>query len=226
MEQDDETIKDNDCINYISKEDAFVHFIQKSQGNILTIPYKIVVPNNFDSQNYYDVSELSKQFKSIDDVALEYIFIHWYHNGQNSDYMSRVNTMGNSLSGISMNVITSKIFDIFSGFNKIHIYHDTDAGLETISRICNENPGLDINKALDNYIKTNVPNLGSVEKILNGELGFADLGVAAEIQTLLKNIGVTMSYGKGPSNDTIQNVKITLSSKKNSRHDSKKISIF
>jgi len=75
--------------------------------------------------------------------------------------------------------------------------------------------------ALDNYIKTNAPNLGSVEKILNGELGFADLGVAAEIQTLLKNIGVTMSYGKGPSNDTVQNVKITLSSKPTPLQDTK-----
>jgi hypothetical protein len=147
----DSTVEQNE-INYISKDDSFVYFIEQSQKNILTIPYKIIVPNNFDSQNYYDVSELSNKFESIDVVEPEYIYIHWYHNGQNPDYMSRINTMGNSLSGVSMNIITSKIFDIFSAFNKIHIYHDVDKGLETISTISDKNPNLDINKALDNYI--------------------------------------------------------------------------
>ena len=137
---------------YLGRKSAYAHFVDQFKKGIIKIPYKIKVPNNFDDQNYFDISELSSLYDKIEDVETEYIYIHWYHNGRNLDFMKRANNSNAVISGTEMNMITSKIFDLFRGFNHVHIYQDLDKGLRIISDICKQNPKLDINQALSHYI--------------------------------------------------------------------------
>lgn len=118
------------------------------------IPFEIYVPSNFDMDNYRSYNGLKKE--DITDTA---VYIHWYANGKNADYLKRYKVhkgdiSGNSdeLSGSLYNVTTTKLFDLFRGFNMMCIYNDLDTGLDTLNMISKQNPMIKINDALEKYI--------------------------------------------------------------------------
>jgi len=115
-----------------------------NEGKI-EIPYSIKIPSNFDLDNY-------KAKLNLKNVSNEYIYIHWYMNGQNSDYMKRATNTSTSISGSVYSLPTTKLFDLFRGFNMMYSYRKIDQGLETLNRIAKQNPRLKINDALSKYI--------------------------------------------------------------------------
>lgn len=137
--------------SYLSRKAAYAHFVAEHNAGNMMIPYVIKVPSNFDLENYYE-TQLADQFDSPNDVEPEYIYIHWYHNGANGDYMKRITSDVSVVSGSSVNILTPKLFDLFRGFNMIHIYQDTNTGFDVLQRISEQNPDLKINDALNHYL--------------------------------------------------------------------------
>lgn len=113
----------------------------------IQIPYVFEVPTNFDDENYRLRTEFDKnKYES------EYVYIHWYMNGKNNDFLKRSTSKNTLLSGGSYNMLTSKIFDMYRGFNMLYIYRDIDTGLDILHNISKQNPRLQINESLSKYI--------------------------------------------------------------------------
>ncbi|VBB18594.1 hypothetical protein YASMINEVIRUS_1057 [Yasminevirus sp. GU-2018] len=136
------------------------------------IPFKFTVPTNFDIENYRLKTSLKE-----DTTSNEAVYIHWYVNGKDKDYIRRGGRKGQpgtnlisersigttvapgsgdgspcELSGSSYNLPTTKLFELFSGFNMMYVSSNVEDGLKTIERVSKQNPRLKINEALDKYI--------------------------------------------------------------------------
>lgn len=130
-----------------ARETLFNEWLKNWREDNIQIGYKIEVPTNFDIENYRQKESLDKEL--FED---EYVYIHWYNNGKNNDYIKRIANKHTSLSGSTYNVCTTKLFDVFRGFNLIYIYRDIDSGLTILNEISKQNPRLQINECLTKYI--------------------------------------------------------------------------
>ncbi|AYV77667.1 MAG: hypothetical protein Dasosvirus24_1, partial [Dasosvirus sp.] len=139
----DTLFSDSDTKNI--REKCYEYWYNRWKNNIFDISYRINVPINFDYKAY-------KEVKNVKSNVLEYIYIHWFQNGSNQDYMKRTIKNQNNLVGADMNICTTKLFDLFRGFNQISMYGKHIDGIKEIDKIAKSNPRLKINMALDHYL--------------------------------------------------------------------------
>lgn len=131
----------------LSQIELFKKWHEMHMNGDIQIPYEFIVPENFDIENYRSKFGMKKE--SHED---EYIYIHWYMNGKNADYIKRIGGKNTAISGLPYNMTTTKLFDLFTGFNSLYIYRDLDSGFDTLHKIAKQNPRLQINDALNKYI--------------------------------------------------------------------------
>ena len=82
--------------------------------NVIEVPYEVKIPNNFNSVDYANDHNLTGKNP-------QYIYVHWYLNGHDRDYMRRNVSNQTNLSGSLIKTHTSLMFELFNGFNMIEI---------------------------------------------------------------------------------------------------------
>ncbi len=126
-------------------DDSLNIWNERHNNKVYNICYKFKVPSNFEAKDYAEIHKI--------DGSREMIYAHWWMNGKNMDYMRRQNKKNNCLSGASMNITTTDLFDLFRIFNMIYVHRNIDEGIAELNILNKSNPRLNINEALAEYIE-------------------------------------------------------------------------
>ena len=110
--------------------------------NIIDIPYKIIIPDNFDLDNY------KKLFKI--DFSDEYYYIQWFMCGKDKSFIKSVKS-NFILGSDNYNIQSNKILDLFYGFNLFSNPNTIYDGLDILDKISKNNPYLEINELVKMY---------------------------------------------------------------------------
>jgi len=129
-------ISDKDLI-YKYWEDKLI------QKNIIDIPYKIKIPDNFDLDNY------KKLFKI--DYCDAYYYIQWYMCGKDKSFLKQHLNTNFIFDTDKYNIQSNKILDLFHGFNLFSDSNTIYDGLEILDNISKNNPYLEINQLVKMY---------------------------------------------------------------------------
>lgn len=123
---------------------TFNDWLSKFEKNIIEIPYKFEIPNNFNIDFY-------KEKFQLENYSNEYCFIHWNNNGKDINFMKKNNNQS-LISGEEFNTITPNLFYAYTSFNQIFYKRNIDTGLNELKIFSNSNPRVKINDILSNYI--------------------------------------------------------------------------
>lgn len=122
-------------------------WLKHYMNGIIEIPYKVNILDTFDINNYRLKINLNQE-----ECSDEYVYIAWKTTDMDKDYIKRGNTNMIGMSGSRINIPTSKVFELFYGFSKLFVERKLDEGINIISKVSKQNPRLQINTALSQYI--------------------------------------------------------------------------
>jgi len=119
------------------------HFINEGMDK-KNICYDVEVPKKFRSKEYKEHFDLKNENK-------KYLWIHWNINGKSKDFLQDKFNNKMVVDSEKMNLSTDQWFELNHAFNKVIIPSTNNKGLLKVSKICKNNPRLDINEALEIY---------------------------------------------------------------------------
>lgn len=126
--------------------------------NVINVAVNVADMVNGDSDSDVNVVNVVNEInnntnnKTNEIITDEKIYVHWYVNDKSTDYIKRGRTNDIELSGTAYNLPTTKLFDLFRGFNMMYVCGDLNTGLDILQLISKQNPRLKINDVLEKYI--------------------------------------------------------------------------
>uniref|UniRef100_A0A6C0E2F8 Uncharacterized protein n=1 Tax=viral metagenome TaxID=1070528 RepID=A0A6C0E2F8_9ZZZZ len=113
------------------------------EKNIIDIPYKISIPDNFDLESYKSLFNIN--------YDNEYYYIQWFMCGKDKNFIKIPKKQDLILDGNKYNIQTNKMFELFYGFNMISSHTNIYDGFDIVSKITKNSPNLDINELVKMY---------------------------------------------------------------------------